>query len=139
MQAPKGFQRKIPKSRAVNQLLKTEVFLNIFYKILRVFTITLIFSIIQINIKMKWFFVISLLFAQPAIGQQMPVLDERKRAELVDELLADRINNLLPGLMQNAGLDMWIIVSREYNEDPIIKTMLPSTWLAARRRTILVF
>ncbi len=139
MQAPKGFQREIPMSRAVNQLLKSEVFLKFFYKFLRVFTIALIFSIIQINIKMKWFFVISLLFAHPAIGQQMPVLDERKRAELVDELLADRINNLLPGLMQNAGLDMWIIVSREYNEDPIIKTMLPSTWLAARRRTILVF
>ena len=33
---------------------------------------------------------------------------------------------------------MWIIVAREYNEDPVIKTMLPATWLNARRRTILV-
>ena len=34
---------------------------------------------------------------------------------------------------------MWVIVSREYNEDPVIRTMLPATWLSARRRTILVF
>ncbi len=33
---------------------------------------------------------------------------------------------------------MWIIIAREYNEDPIIRTMLPATWLNARRRTILV-
>jgi hypothetical protein len=30
------------------------------------------------------------------------------------------------------------VMSREYNEDPVIKTLLPSTWLAARRRTILI-
>jgi Xaa-Pro aminopeptidase len=41
--------------------------------------------------------------------------------------------------MQKNGVDMWVIVSREYNEDPVLKTMLPSTWLSARRRTILVF
>ena len=34
---------------------------------------------------------------------------------------------------------MWILISREYNEDPVLKTMLPATWLNARRRTILVF
>ena len=30
-------------------------------------------------------------------------------------------------------------ISREYNEDPIIKTLLPATWISARRTTILVF
>lgn len=34
---------------------------------------------------------------------------------------------------------MWLVISREYNEDPVIKTLLPAEWLAARRRTILVF
>jgi len=34
---------------------------------------------------------------------------------------------------------MWVIISREYNEDPVLRTMLPSTWLSARRRTIIVF
>jgi hypothetical protein len=45
----------------------------------------------------------------------------------------------LPELMDREGLDMWVIISREYNEDPVMETMLPSQWLSARRRTILVF
>ncbi len=67
------------------------------------------------------------------------VLPLREQAKVIDEILADRFNNLLPALMQKNGIDMWVIVSREYNEDPVLKTMLPSTWLSARRRTILVF
>lgn len=67
------------------------------------------------------------------------ILPERERAAVVDEILEDRIDNLLPTLMQREGIDMWIVISREYNEDPVMKTMLPSTWLNARRRTIMVF
>lgn len=72
-------------------------------------------------------------------GQPNPVLSERDRAQAIDDLLADRLDNLLPKLMEEKSIDMWVIVSREYNEDPIIKTFLPATWHAARRRTILVF
>jgi hypothetical protein len=41
--------------------------------------------------------------------------------------------------MEKTGIDMWVLIAREYNEDPIIKTMLPPTWLNARRTTIIVF
>jgi len=67
------------------------------------------------------------------------ILDEKDRAKLRDEIIDDRFNNLLPKLMDDTAIDMWIVISREYNEDPVIKTMLPSVWLNARRRTILVF
>jgi len=67
------------------------------------------------------------------------IFSEEKRAQIIDEILEDRIDNLLPKLMERTGIDMWIMVSREYNEDPVMKTMLPSTWLSARRRTIFVF
>jgi Xaa-Pro aminopeptidase len=67
------------------------------------------------------------------------ILPERERAQVVDEILADRFNNLLPKLMDKTGIDMWILISREYNEDPVLKTMLPATWLNARRRTIILF
>jgi Xaa-Pro aminopeptidase len=67
------------------------------------------------------------------------ILSERDRATLKDEILAERFNILLPQLMDRAEIDMWLVISREYNEDPVMKTMLPSTWLNARRRTILVF
>jgi hypothetical protein len=63
------------------------------------------------------------------------ILSPREQAVVIDEILADRVNNLLPQLMEKAGIDMWVIISREYNEDPIIKTFLPATWLSARRRT----
>jgi Xaa-Pro aminopeptidase len=41
--------------------------------------------------------------------------------------------------MERAGIDCWVLVAREYNEDPVVTTMLPATWINARRRTILVF
>jgi Xaa-Pro aminopeptidase len=41
--------------------------------------------------------------------------------------------------MDRENFEMWILVSREYNEDPLFKTMSPAKWLAARRTTILVF
>ncbi len=67
------------------------------------------------------------------------ILPERDRAAVVDEILNDRFNNLLPELMDRSQIDMWVLISREYNEDPVLRTMLPATWLNARRRTILVF
>jgi Xaa-Pro aminopeptidase len=42
-------------------------------------------------------------------------------------------------LMQRHAIDAWVLVAREYNEDPVVSTMMPATWLSARRRTILVF
>ena len=67
------------------------------------------------------------------------ILPERDRAILKDEILEDRFEKLLPQLMDNTGIDMWLVIAREYNEDPVMRTMLPATWLNARRRTILVF
>jgi hypothetical protein len=54
-------------------------------------------------------------------------------------LLEDKVKNYLPEIMRREGIDMWLVISREYNEDPVIETLLPAEWLAARRRTILVF
>jgi len=67
------------------------------------------------------------------------ILSEKDRAALIDEILEQRLDDLLPELMKREKIDMWVVISREYNEDPVLKTMLPSTWLSARRRTILVF
>ena len=66
------------------------------------------------------------------------VLDMRERAEVIDMWLEERVATVLPSLMRRAGIDMWVIISREYNEDPVLKTFLPSTWQSARRITILV-
>tara|TARA_R110002073_G_scaffold279026_1_gene442809 strand:+ start:37881 stop:39200 length:1320 start_codon:yes stop_codon:yes gene_type:complete len=67
------------------------------------------------------------------------VLPLREQAKIEDEILKDRFDNLLPQLMDGTDIDMWILIAREYNEDPVLRTMLPATWLNARRRTVLVF
>ncbi|WP_405381877.1 M24 family metallopeptidase [Maribacter sp. LLG6340-A2] len=85
----------------------------------------------------KLFLLTFLIFISKSNAQQ--ILNEKERAIVIDEILEDRFNNLLPKLMDASGLDMWVVISREYNEDPVMKTMLPATWLNARRRTILLF
>ena len=92
---------------------------------------------------MKRFLVLlSLIFIIPnlAVADDLKkkVLSLRDRSEIRNRLLKDRFESVLPDIMERTGIDMWIIVAREYNEDPVIKTMLPATWLNARRRTILV-
>jgi len=88
---------------------------------------------------MKFLSIILLLFSFTISHAQSPlILSQRDQAKVMDDLLDDRLKNLLPGLMRREGYDMWVIISREYNEDPVIKTMLPATWMASRRTTMLV-
>lgn len=66
------------------------------------------------------------------------ILPMRERAALIDRWLTTRVRIVLPDLMRRAEIDMWIIISREYNEDQVLRTFLPSNWQSARRRTILL-
>lgn len=78
----------------------------------------------------------------PAAAQHVAlpvILSLREQAALQDRWLEVRLERVVPALMRREGIDLWIIAAREYNEDPVIETMLPATWMAARRRTILVF
>jgi hypothetical protein len=86
---------------------------------------------------MKQLLLAILLVASTQLFSQ--ILPLREQAKVIDEVLTDRLDNLLPTLMERNGIDMWVMITREYNEDPIVKTMLPATWLNARRRTIIVF
>ena len=85
-------------------------------------------------------FLISLIsiFTFEAVNSEALILPMRERAEVIDQIIDERIATVLPGIMRRAGIDMWVIISREYNEDPVLKTFLPSTWQTARRRTILL-
>lgn len=86
---------------------------------------------------MKNYILLLCLVTSSLFGQQ--ILPLRERAALIDEIQKERIENLLPQLMQEQNIDLWVLITREYNEDPVVKTLLPPTWLNARRRTILVF
>lgn len=86
---------------------------------------------------MKYLYAILLGLSLSAVAQPL-VLTQRDQAGVIDEILDDRLKNLLPTLMRREGIDMWVLISRENNEDPVLKTMLPGTWLAARRTTMLL-
>jgi Xaa-Pro aminopeptidase len=62
----------------------------------------------------------------------------REQADVRDRWLTQRLLDVLPGLMDRTDIDLWLVIGREYNEDPVLATLLPATWLSARRRTMLV-
>jgi Xaa-Pro aminopeptidase len=77
-----------------------------------------------------------------ASGQTLPVnrvLTHREQAPLQFRWIEQRFQTVLPALMRREGIDMWIVVSREYNDDPVFRSMAPLTTYSSRRRTILVF
>ncbi|HKL50647.1 MAG TPA: M24 family metallopeptidase [Wenzhouxiangellaceae bacterium] len=67
------------------------------------------------------------------------VLAPRDRVEPENRMVADRLQNLLPQLMNESGLDMWLVLNREYAEDPVYFTLVPQPSFAARRTTMLIF
>ncbi len=86
----------------------------------------------------SYFLAFSLLFSFSAVAQIPHILPMKKRGMVKDQWLKERAATVLPELMRREGIDMWLLISREYNEDPVLKTMLPSFWLSARRTTMLV-
>ncbi|HUS85586.1 MAG TPA: hypothetical protein VMX56_10605, partial [Anaerolineales bacterium] len=83
---------------------------------------------------------VCLLFPVFSSADETPrILSLREQTEVINSLLEIRLDKLVPELMRREGIDMWILIAREYNEDPVVKTMIPARWMAARRRTILIF
>ena len=67
------------------------------------------------------------------------ILPLRERARLEDKWLAERLEQVVPALMREHDIDMWVLIAREYVEDPVVATMLDAESMHARRRTILLF
>lgn len=74
--------------------------------------------------------------ANPAVGGILPL---KERARLQDAWLKERLDTIVPALMRANGVDMWVLVAREYLEDPVVATMLDAESMRARRTTILIF
>ncbi|MEM1439713.1 MAG: M24 family metallopeptidase [Pseudomonadota bacterium] len=71
--------------------------------------------------------------AQPAIA---PFKD---RPGIENALIEERLDTLLPTLMRETGIDMWLVIAREYNDDPVFLSLVPKPRFTARRTTILMF
>ncbi len=84
-------------------------------------------------------FSILLVIVPPAAAQERPFGTLREQAAVRQEWLKLRLENVLPRLMREHGVQMWIVPMREYNEDPVFKGLVSPTTFAARRRTIYIF
>jgi len=66
-------------------------------------------------------------------------LAPRERVAVENRILVERLDTLLPRLMKETGIDLWLVLSREYAEDPVYFTLVPQPSFAARRTTLLAF
>ena len=73
----------------------------------------------------------------PARVQPLPSL--REQAAEQQEWLELRVGRVLPALMAEYDVRMWILSMREYAEDPVFRSITSPTTFAARRRSIYVF
>jgi hypothetical protein len=67
------------------------------------------------------------------------ILPLKDRDRYMDRVLHERLHTILPKVMEENNIDMWMIIGREYNEDPVISTFFPSAIDSSRRLTIFIF
>jgi Xaa-Pro aminopeptidase len=76
----------------------------------------------------------------PSLAQSpKPLPTMREQAEVQQQWLKLRLERVLPKLMRKHGVHMWLVICREYNEDPVFYSLVSPTVFAARRRTMYVF
>ena len=68
-----------------------------------------------------------------------PLPPVRAQAEEMQLWVEARLERVLPALLAEYDVDMWILSMREYGEDPVFWSMISPTTFAARRRSIYVF
>jgi hypothetical protein len=73
------------------------------------------------------------------VAGERAVLPFAERPAIENRHLVERLDTLMPRLMDEAALDMWLVLAREYAEDPIYFSLVPQPTFAARRTTMLVF
>jgi len=73
------------------------------------------------------------------VGGIPAVLDLRERPAIENPIVEHRLASLLPKLMDETGIDLWLVLNREYAEDPVYFTLVPQPSFAARRTTMLLF
>ncbi len=84
--------------------------------------------------------IIGSLLGISASGGEIPaILSLKEQAAVFDGWLKIRLEKILPEVMRREGIDMWLVICQEYNEDPVYLTMVPFDSLSARRLSILVF
>ena len=72
-------------------------------------------------------------------AQTLAIEPYENRPVIENTIVAERLETLLPRLMAESGIDMWVVIAREYNDDPVFLSLVPKPRFTARRTTMLVF
>jgi len=83
------------------------------------------------------------LAGQPSQGRTIVdasahILRERDRPAVINAVLDERLSTVLPAVMRETGFDMWLVINREYVEDPVYLSLVPAPVFHARRLSMLV-
>ena len=74
-----------------------------------------------------------------SVNDSFNILPEKERARVMNDWLRWRLDNIIPELMRREGIDLWLVINREYNEDPVYMSMVPEPTMYARRCSVLIF
>jgi len=67
------------------------------------------------------------------------ILTLRQQADVWNASLQERLERIVPEVMREEGIDMWLVICRENIEDPVYFSLVPFTTLYASRLQMLVF
>ncbi|MFK7888406.1 MAG: M24 family metallopeptidase [Gammaproteobacteria bacterium] len=91
---------------------------------------------------MKTFALIATFFVTTAVqanAAPLAIADYAERPAVMNAIVEKRLDTLLPAMMRETGIDMWVVIAREYNDDPVFLSLVPKPRFTARRTTILMF
>ena len=77
--------------------------------------------------------------AKPSAMMPPKLPSMREQDRIRQEWLKLRLDRVLPEVMRRNKVSMWLVINREYNEDPVLRSLISPSVMNARRRTILVF
>ncbi len=63
--------------------------------------------------------------APPAQKSGPAILSAREQAAFVHKVVQKRLDTLVPRMMRETGIDMWVLSCNEDNLDPVFETMMP--------------
>lgn len=67
------------------------------------------------------------------------ILPLNKQFAIRDEILGERLREVMPAVLRECGFDMWLILAAECNEDPVFHTIVPAVVDKASRLTCIAF
>lgn len=72
-------------------------------------------------------------------NETIRLLPLEQQWEIQDKITQKRLQTILPAAMAECGIDLWLILASECNEDPVYPTLVPAAASQASRMTCLIF